>query len=375
MRPRSWLLAVYTLVAVASLGTYVALALGVGDGWGGDLWGLVAWSGYPVVGWLILRSHPGHGVGLVMLAIGAAWGLAFVPHLAEGRDSVWVELLGEAAGYQAWTLMMLLVVLFPSGRPVTRLGRAAFTAVVALAVVIGVLSVVGPAATSSGEPNPLAVPGLDAFSEWIFNDGFFVVPLVLALCFVDLARRWRRSDGVERLQMRWLGWAVMVILVTIPAAEFTDVNYVLLSASLNVVPAAIGISITRHGLYEIDRILSRSVSYLIVTGAVVATYAAVVTSVTRLLGLSSTVAVAAATLAAAGILQPVLRGVRDRVDRRFNRSRYDGQQTLDRFASRLRDEVDAHGAREALLSAIEQTLQPASVSMWTPEDRAEVQRA
>jgi hypothetical protein len=359
--PRRWLFAGYTVVAASSLAMYIVLALGEGDAWG-----VVAWSGYPIVGWLILRSHQTHGVGLVMLGIGAVWALAFLPHVAAAwSENVWFDLLGSAAGYQAWSLMMMLVVLFPSGRPVTRLGRATFASIVILMAFVGLMSVVGPAASESGQTNPLAVPALGPFSDWLFGDGFFVVPLLIGLCFVDLARRWRRSDGVERLQMRWLGWAVMLILIAFPAAEFIEIDYRFLAATLNVVPAAIGIAITRHGLYEIDRLLSRSVSYLIVTGAVLATYALVVTSVTRLLGLSSTVAVAAATLAAAGILQPVLRGVRDRVDRRFNRSRYDGQQTLEGFAARLRDEVDPDGARAALLGAIERTLQPASVSVWT----------
>jgi hypothetical protein len=362
--PRRGLLAAYTLIAAASLATYVALAV---IGGAADLWSLMAWSGYPVVGWLILRSHPRHGVGLIMVGIGAAWALASVPYLLGGPSpSVWLQLLESAVGFMAPTLMMLLVVLYPSGRLVTRLGRAAFAVVVSFSGFLGVISIVGPAETETGQVNPLLIPAAGPTHDWLFETQSLILPLVLGACFIDFARRWRRSEGVERLQMRWLGWAVMVLLVAFPLGEFTDIDDVLLAATLNILPVAIGIAITRHGLYEIDRLLSRSVSYLIVTGAVLATYAVVVTSVTRLLGLSSTVAVAAATLAAAGILQPVLRGVRDRVDRRFNRSRYDGQQTLEGFAARLRDEVDPDGARAALVDAIERTLQPASVSVWTP---------
>ena len=132
------------------------------------------------------------------------------------------------------------------------------------------------------------------------------------------------------------------------------------------IPLSIGVAVMRYRLYEIDRIVSRSISYAVVTVAVVALYAVVVTSVTRLVPGSSTIGVAVATLAAAAAFQPVLRRVRGAVDRRFDRRHYDAQHIVDSFGRSLRDEVDYAVINRSLVEAIEQTLAPELVRVWTP---------
>jgi hypothetical protein len=128
---------------------------------------------------------------------------------------------------------------------------------------------------------------------------------------------------------------------------------------------SIGTAVLRYRLYDIDRIISRTTSYALVTGLVLGTYVAVVALVTRLLPQSDALAVAAATLAAAAIARPVLRRVQDVVDRRFDRARYDAQVTVDEFARGLRTRVDPELVVDQLLGVVHQAIHPAQVSVWT----------
>ena len=134
-------------------------------------------------------------------------------------------------------------------------------------------------------------------------------------------------------------------------------------------PAAIGVGILRYRLYEIDRIISRTLAYTIVTGLLVGVYAGLVLLAERVLSVSSPVAVAAATLAAAALFTPVRRRVQRAVDRRFNRVRYDGDRTVEAFAARLKDAVDVEAARADLAGVVSQALEPTYVSVWTNQRR------
>jgi hypothetical protein len=129
-------------------------------------------------------------------------------------------------------------------------------------------------------------------------------------------------------------------------------------------PISTGVAILKYRLYDIDRIISRTLAYAIVTGLLVGLYAGLVLLATRVLSLHGTVAVAAATLAAAAAFSPVRRRVQIRVDRRFNRARYDADQTVAAFAARLKDTVDLNSAREDLAGVVHQALEPVHVSVW-----------
>ena len=135
--------------------------------------------------------------------------------------------------------------------------------------------------------------------------------------------------------------------------------------SFLLIPAAFGIAILRYHLYDIDRIISRTTSYALVTGLLLATYATVVATATRLLDTEQPVVVAAATLTVAALARPVLRRVQSVVDRRFNRSRYDAVRTVDAFGARIRNQVDPHHVREDLVAVVNATLQPDTVTLWT----------
>jgi len=130
------------------------------------------------------------------------------------------------------------------------------------------------------------------------------------------------------------------------------------------VPASMGVAIFKYRLYEIDRIISRTLAYAIVTGLLVGVYAGLVLLATRILSFHSTVAVAAATLAAAALFNPLRRRVQLRVDRRFNRARYDADQMVAAFAARLNDAVDLDSVRDDLAGVVQQALEPAHLSVW-----------
>jgi hypothetical protein len=132
-------------------------------------------------------------------------------------------------------------------------------------------------------------------------------------------------------------------------------------------PVSVGVAILKYRLYDIDRIISRTLAYAIVTGLLVGLYAALVLLATGVLRFNSTVAVAAATLAAAALFNPMRRRVQLRVDRRFNRARYDADQMVAGFAARLKDTVDLDSVRDDLAGVVHQTLEPAHMSVWISE--------
>jgi len=129
-------------------------------------------------------------------------------------------------------------------------------------------------------------------------------------------------------------------------------------------PLSIGVAVLRYGLFDIDRIISRTLAYAIVTGLLVGVYAGIVLLATDVLSLTSSAAVAASTLAAAALFNPLRRRVQRVVDRRFNRARYDGEQTVAAFAVRLKDAVNLDSVRDDLASVVQEALEPAHVSVW-----------
>jgi hypothetical protein len=187
----------------------------------------------------------------------------------------------------------------------------------------------------------------------------------------SLVMRFRRARGVERQQLRWLALAAAcasALLLIALFAAFVLAKDVVVEASsalcVALLPLATGAAILRYRLYDLDRIVSRTLAYGILTVLLGGGYAGVVLGIGQLLGRSSSLAVAGATLAVAALFQPARRRIQRSVDRRFNRRRYDAAQTIQAFSGRLRDEVDLDTLTAELLSVVEQTMQPASVSLW-----------
>jgi hypothetical protein len=168
------------------------------------------------------------------------------------------------------------------------------------------------------------------------------------------------------LQLKWCAAAALVVVVMFVASIWVNSAVVNLLQSLAFVClwTAIAMAVLKYRLYEIDRIISRTVAYTIVTGLLVGVYAGLVLLATRILSLHTPVAVAASTLAAAALFNPLRRRVQQVADRRFNRARYDADQTIAAFAASLKDAVDLDSVRDDLATAVHQALEPAHVSVW-----------
>jgi hypothetical protein len=215
--------------------------------------------------------------------------------------------------------------------------------------------------------------GQDA-AWWVLLDGAFFVGMGAAwlswLTYQGVI--WRRSSGERRQQMRWLmagaaACAVFgVLTVTLEnnqSALLSDVGY-LAEAGPAALPLSIGVGILKFRLYDIDRIISRTLAYAIITSLMVGVYAGLVLLATQVLKFHSTVAVAASTLLAAALFNPVRRRVQHAVDRRFNRARYDAEHMVAAFAARLQEAVDPDAVRADLTGVVHSALEPAHVSVW-----------
>ena len=188
--------------------------------------------------------------------------------------------------------------------------------------------------------------------------------------------RFRASRGVERQQLRWVaaGAALAVagplLLVPLDALGLAPTDAFSWPLLLSV-PLAIAVAVLRYRLWDLDRLVSRTVAYALVTALLLVPYLVVVPAATGLLQGSGSLAVAAATLAVAALFQPLRRRVQDLVDRRFNRRRHDAARTVDAFAVRLRDQVDLDALHGELLAVVTQTMQPTRASLWLRQTPAE----
>jgi hypothetical protein len=193
-----------------------------------------------------------------------------------------------------------------------------------------------------------------------------LVTTALLVSVAALAVRFAKSSGEERLQLKWCATAALVLAVVLASAIWLN------SAAVNILQslafwclwAAIAIAVLKYRLYDIDRIISRTLAYAIVTGLLVGVYAGLVLLATQVLTLTSPVAVAGSTLVAAALFSPLRSRVQRAVDRRFNRSRYDADQMVAAFAARLKDAVDLDAVQADLSRVVQQALEPAHVSMW-----------
>jgi hypothetical protein len=290
---------------------------------------------------------------------------------------------------QAWSWSPLFVVLFvitvsfPTGRlPIGRWGQLARFGL-ALVILLAVLSVFAPTMTvnipssSSGVTvaNPLAV--LPEWPGWVvLSAGPLIALSFTAAGVASMFVRLRRARGVERAQLRWLVWSMAFIVVAFIVGLVGDSVFVnglggavWLPAivAFGLPPIAIGIAVLRYRLYDIDRLISRTVTYGLLTAIVgglfvgfILVFQAVLAPVTQ----SNELAVAGSTLLATALFQPLRRRLQRLVDRRFNRDRYDAERTVATFAVGLRDEVDLQQLRAQVLATAAQTVEPRSLSLW-----------
>jgi hypothetical protein len=322
------------------------------------------------IGWLLA------GEAVFMLANIAAGGYAELVYV-HGVHALSFAGLPALILSQLFTVSLtgfpLVILLFPDGRLPSRRWRpvvAAYLAIAAasvLAVAVAVPQVViGHHVVLLGNGN-LASLG-QGRTAWA---GLFTAVFLLSAgafwlaAVVRQALSWRRSSGERRQQLKWLasGAAVCGVL-GIAAVSINSSAWEVLILGFAALPLGIGMGILKYRLYEIDRIISRTLAYAIVTGLLVGVYAGLVLLATHVLSFHSTVAVAASTLAAAALFTPLRRRVQHAVDRRFNRARYDADQTVAAFAGRLKDAVDLDSVRTDLTAVVHRALEPAHVSLW-----------
>jgi hypothetical protein len=224
-------------------------------------------------------------------------------------------------------------------------------------------------------PNPVGLTGLAGDMFKIMAAGGVVLIAATGLAAVlSLGFRYRRARTAERAQLKWLVYAgaLIVAALLVPAGRIvgpgdaaSNLQNAMSSGAVALVPVAIGIAILKYRLYDIDRVISRTLAYAILTGLLAGIYAGLVLLATEVFRFSSPVAIAAATLAAAALFSPLRRRVQRMVDRRFNRARYDAETTVAAFAARLKDAVDLDSVRDNLASVVQTALEPVHVWVWT----------
>ena len=269
-----------------------------------------------------------------------------------------------------FVLVPSVAVVFPDGRLPGPRWRLPFGAAV-VAMVLGViLQTIAPSADPA-LPNPFALPGMPDIVGQV-GAGLSMIAVLggFVLAFGSIVIRFRRSAGAERAQVKWLIAAVALTGLIFPLSYLTDAGAIVDVVSVLagcLFPIAIGVAVLRYRLYDIDRIISRSLSWAIVTGGLLVAFVGLVIGLQSLLDeltQGSTLAVALSTLVTAALFQPVRRRVQRVVDRRFDRAGYDADQTAIAFADRLRNEVDLDTLAIDLRATVGHAVRPSSAAIW-----------
>ena len=309
------------------------------------------------VGWLLL----GWGLVMAFSAFTGAYverGLVRDPGSLPGPDwAAWAE---AVVWHPAFALLAFLLLLFPHGRLPSRRWRPFAWFTVAVYLTLSLSAAAAPKAVQLYYPeavSPVRLP-LAGLAETVFDWLLVGQLLLLAVALVSLVLRLRRSSGEERLQVKWFVYTVAGIVVLGAGHLFP---------LFGLVPVSVAVAVFKYRLYDIDRLINRTLVYLLLTALLIGVYAALVFLLGRLLDPAtgdSALAVAASTLAVAALFQPARRRVQELVDRRFNRRRYDAARTVEGFSGRLRHQVDLDTLSAELLTVVDRTVQPASASLW-----------
>jgi len=346
---------------------------------------------FAVVGVIVAWHQPRNPMGWVLLGVtffflldDLASSYAYLDYrLHGGRLPLgWLAVLLAPSWAPAIVLAGLSLLLFPDGRLPSRRWRPMLWAYLALgafwlggAFAISLAAVIGHHVSidSSGGLASLDFPG--GSTAWWGGVQAVFFPAVAVCWLAWLAGQvfsFRGSAGERRLQLKWLlsgatvfiAAAIGLVWINNPTGLLAVLDGAAAAGTL-ALPASIGFGILKFRLYDIDRIVSRTVAYAIVTGLLIGVYAGLVLLSTQVLRFHSSVAVAVSTLAAAALFNPVRHRVQHAVDRRFNRARYDADQTVAEFAARLQDAVDLGTIRTDLLGTVDRALEPAHVTVWT----------
>jgi hypothetical protein len=357
-----------------------------------DSWYLLLFMSFATVGALVASRQPGNAIGWIFCYLGLSFPLAGAGEeyalyalvtepgsLPGGEGLVWLTaLLGGPIVFAVFALVFLL---FPDGRLLSRRWR--------LVVWLDLIAVVCLFAWAfEPEPlgnlglvrlaNPFGVEGLAALLGKLGMVGLFMTLAVAVAGGISLVLRFRRARGVERQQLKWFAFSGVVfcavfaigpVLWYLPESPGTEwIWTVLFLVGASTIPVAVGISILRYRLYEIDLIINRTLVYGALTALLVGVYVGSIVVLQGLLraltGQESQLAIVASTLAVAALFNPLRRRIQSFIDRRFYRRKYDARKTLEAFSAKLRDETDLEALNSELVGVVRETMQPAHVSLW-----------
>jgi hypothetical protein len=339
------------------------------------------------VGALVASRRPRHPVGWLLLGLGlpvalsgaattyANYGLKARPGALPVAD--WAALYHGVSLLAALACLQFVLLLTPTGSlPSPRWRWWARVAAGAAELALLTSLVLPLDEPYQATPNPLGLPALAGWVRPVSDLAWLVAVLGLPVAAGSLLLRFRRARGLERQQLRWLALAA-ALAATVVAVTALSLAFGLLASTgndtllgwtsavvLGLMPLATGAAILRYRLYDLDRIVSRTVAYGLLTVLLGGGYGLVVVVLGQLLGRDSSLVVAGATLAVAGLFQPARRRVQGAVDRRFNRRRHDAARVIQGFSARLRDQVDLDTLTAELLAAVDQTMQPTQAWLW-----------
>ena len=344
-----------------------------------------------VVGFVVASRKPGNPLGWIMLAAAAVSSLsqdASFYMVADyrlrhgGLPLGWVAVLAQPGWAVSIVLSGLLVLLFPDGRPpsprwrwVLWLYLAAATLYLVGVLVASVGAIAGHDIRVDASGNLLVLSHPTGSSMWWgVVEGVFLP--VVAVCWlgsvVAQVASYRRSSGIRRQQLKWLLAGSATALICVPLTVYLSgmrglpglAGGITGAVALLAIPVCMGVAILRYRLFDIDRIISRTLAYAIVTGLLVGVYAGIVLLATREVSINEPVAVAGSTLVVAALFNPLRRRVQRAVDRRFNRARYDADRIVAAFAARLQDAAGLDSVQDELASTVQNALEPTYLSVW-----------
>lgn len=333
-------------------------------------------AAYLLVGLLLIERRPRSPIGPIVFAMGlltwfyvladvyiTRWGLRGADVLA------WAVSLLDAP---LFVLVSMVFLFFPDGHLPSRRWRTLLVVDVALLAVVmtGTATAPGVFLFYPQLENPFAVEG---FPDVVWP-AYLALLVSVAASAMSLVGRWRGADPVARAQLKWVASSAVLIAVVmgsygivIGPGQYSAAFDAAVSFAIGFFPVAVGVAILRYRLFEIDRIVSRTIAYVVVTALLVASYAAIILLLQGLLGSltgGDTIPVAISTLVVAALFQPLRRRVQSLVDRRFDRARFDAERTTSAFAERLREDVDIESVTTDLRSTVHGALRPTSQGLW-----------
>jgi hypothetical protein len=342
---------------------------------------------FAAVGALIAARRPGHRIGWLLLAgtlaiASAQLTWSYVLHsLDSGTPLPGAAIVGWVGNWIPWPALAafaLLLLLFPDGQLPSPRWRPVAWAMVALCAVIMAFLTLYPGLISTPDlQNPFGLSG-DAGEVMRQLQASPIVPLIAIPLFVASASaplvRFRHARADQRQQLKWFAYAVgllvgFLILGSSPLPAWAkELNGILGMLAVYGIAAAIGIAVLRYRLYDIDRIVNRTLVYVLLTALLGGVYSGTVLVLGQVFGgigaRPPSWAIAGATLAVAALFQPTRRRIQQAVDRRFNRRRYNQARIVDAFSARLRDQIDLNTLSSELLAVVDQTMEPTRVSLW-----------